>query len=243
MQAAQGDGFNWTPHVIGLAKNTAVEWARDIPVVKGYTYAGVRRVAVSGSYETLTQNLPDTLRQFSGRLVGTGSEGPGYFYLTRIQVEAESRLGIGVSAERVAQELTERLPADAHVQLRGGLGGNYWPDSPVTGQLDEILDLNAFGFGLDFAIGFGFQYAEDMQNPYLTKGQVFLRAGMSGLGGAFVSAAAVGVFCGPGAPVCAIFAGVAGGIVWTSIGQPLVFRASIFQPSNRNLKSIHIPSG
>jgi hypothetical protein len=181
----------------------------------------------------------NTLQQFPGRFVGNDLNG-SLFYLTQIQVEAQSALGIGVAARNTARELTNALPEGSLVQVRGGLDG-YVSAQPMTGQLDEVVRLNGIGFGFDFVIGFGFQYAQDRHNPYLTTGQVVLRAGTSGVGGAVASALAVSALCGPGAPVCVVLAGVGGGLIWAEFVQPRVFQISIFQPADRNLKQLSLP--
>ncbi len=220
---------------MGFAKNTAVELARDISVITGYTYEGIRRIAVRGSYQTLMQNLPDALQEFPGRLVGSDPE--AMFYLTRIRVQADAPLQIGVRARQLAQELTEGLPDDSLVQMRGGLSGYVRTADAIPGKLDDVINLNYIGFGLDFAIGFAFQFGQDYGNPYLSTGQVVGRSITSGLGGALTSGVAVLVFCGPSAPVCAVAAGVAGGLVWSTIGQPFVYqRIPFLLPSPRNLK-------
>ena len=195
-EAAQSDAFNLTPHAVGFAKNTAVELARDISVITGYTYEGIRRIAVRGSYQTLTQNLPDALQEFPGRLVGSDPE--AMFYLTRIRVQADTPLQIGVRARQLAQELTEGLPDGSLVQTRGGLSGYVRTADAIPGKLDDVINLNYIGFGLDFAIGFAFQFGQDYGNPYLTSGQAVLHAGVSGVGGAATSLLIVSAFCGPG---------------------------------------------
>jgi hypothetical protein len=243
LQSAAGDAFNWLPHFVNLAENTAVESARNLSVVTGYIYEGVRPVAVRGSRDTLTHHLPDALQEFPGRFVG--SDPNDMFYRTRIRVRADSELRIGVRAREMATELTNAMPPGSRVQLRGGLEGHNWVVGQTWGQLEDVARLNkirsGLGFGFDFVIGVGFQFSHDIQNPYLTPQQVVLRAGASGVGGAVVSALAVSAFCGPGAFACAIFAGVGGGMAWSVVVQPLVFQAGIFQPSERNLEQLTMP--
>jgi hypothetical protein len=111
----------------------------------------------------------------------------------------------------------------------------------MTGQLDEVVRLNGIGFGFDFVIGIGFQYAQDYRNPYLTEGQVIGRSVVSGLGGAGFSYGAVLFVCGATAGIpCAILAGVGGGIVWSVAGQPLVFQWLGIEPAGRNLNPVNI---
>jgi hypothetical protein len=201
--------------MVGLAKNTAVEAARVLPVVNGYTYTGIRRVAVRGSYETLSQGLPEALQRFPGRLVGNDLDG-SLFYLTKIQVEAQSALGIGVAARNTARELTNALPEGSLVQVRGGLDGDY-AAHPISGSLDEVAGLKGLrvglGIGLDLGIGFAFQYAQDSQNPFLTPEQSLRRSAAAGIGGALTSLGATFVFCGATAGIgCAILAGTVGSI-------------------------------
>jgi hypothetical protein len=244
-QAAAADPFNWAPHFVNLVENTAVESARNLSVVTGQIYEGVRPVAVRGSHHTLTHHLPDALQEFPGRFVG--SDPNDMFYRTRIRVRADSELRIGVRAREMATELTNAMPPGSRVQLRGGLEGHNWVVGQTWGQLEDVAKWNNFraglGIGLDVAIGFGFQFAEDSRNPYLTSNQVIGRSLISGFGGAATSYYMALFVCGASGGIpCVVIAGTVGGIAWVTLGQPLAFQLIPgLQPSERNLQQLYGP--
>ncbi len=98
------------------------------------------------------------------------------------------------------------------------------------------------GFVTDFGLGFGFQYLDDLQNPYFTPGQRIGRAGLSGLGGGALSTlggvlgGALG--CGPAAPICITVGALGGGLFWGYV-QPMVFDAIPALAPTRNLAPIN----
>jgi hypothetical protein len=244
LQAAASDPFNWAPHFVNLVENTAVESARNHSVVTSRIYEGVRPVAVRGSRHTITHHLPDALQEFPGRFVGIDPN--DMFYLTRMRVRANSELRIGSNARGMAAELTNTMPAGSRVWVKGGLDGPPRIVGEIRGPLEEVARKNkirsGLGFGLDFAIGFGFQFAEDSQNPYLTSNQVIARSIISGGGGAVFSSGAVLLACGASGGIpCVVIAGVGGGLTWAILGQPNVFQWLGLSPADRNLGALNVP--
>jgi hypothetical protein len=120
---------------------------------------------------------------------------------------------------------------------------------PLYIQLDDLPWWNIADFGLDFLLGTGFQYLEDVNNPRLTSTQVGVRAVVAGSGGAassFVGGAiglwVAGSICGPGAPICVAAFVVGGeflgGIAWSQLLQSFAFELIGVTPANLNLQPL-----
>ncbi len=152
----------------------------------------------------------------------------------------QSRMGSGrysykIWKRLVAANLEDEVESIAKRFGPFAAGGLYF-QAPHSGYGEYGLapiDLEAatgwskvLGIALDVGVNAGFQYLEDVNNPYLTGPQVVGRAGISGLGGAMSAVAVLRILGFVGCRsslVCGITAGVIGSIGWSKI-QPEVFK-------------------
>ncbi|GAB4415442.1 MAG: hypothetical protein Fur0044_10530 [Anaerolineae bacterium] len=142
-------------------------------------------------------------------------------------------LDFEAEAGRLAQSFE---PFGEVTRVQGFARGFYYAAEGIDPKVVARL-RGVFGVGLDAGIGAGFQLYEDWDNPNLTGYQKACRAGVSGGGSALFAGVAAAIFCGEtGGVGCLIIAGIGGGLVWSEVGQPIVFEKlfpGIFQPANK----------
>jgi hypothetical protein len=241
------NSFNWIPAVVSLVQNTAVSLAGKASAVVGSHYTAEAIIATTGSRSVLTNRFPARLNRFPSRYVRTFSDIPGEIHhirLSKIRVQADSLGGLNRAVDDILDELATTLPLSARTRFRG-FGGSV-REYNVWGEVDDVVKGKVFrqsvGHLLTFGIEFGFQFAEDRQNPYLTTGQVWGRSLVSGGAGTFFA----GIFAVGGTAICnlpcGVVGGVAGGTVWSQWIKPIVFQAiPSLQPADRKLQPLNIP--
>ena len=119
-------------------------------------------------------------------------------------------------------------------------------DQVISTSTEEIsprfalLGSKFWGGVTDGALSFGFQYLEDLQNPYFTTKQRLGRAAVASTGGIlagyFGTVIGTSLGCGPYAPLCIAGSSLALGAIWGFGLQPMIFEAiPDLQPPPRNL--------
>jgi uncharacterized repeat protein (TIGR01451 family) len=243
---AATSSFNWTPSAVSFVYGTTTQLVGLTPKFIGKSYSGYALVEVMASRSALTRNwrkLDETIRvAFTSPAFGA-TEGKRIFF---------TRVGIIPLAGNSLDDLT-RASDDVVRSLQNGLPGKgpwaarissqvyegaSWSNYKLYNQLDNWNGIvTGIGAGLDFVLGFGFQLHNDYESPYLSTGQVFVRATLSGGLGAGVSFAfGIGgnFLCGP---PCAVLGAVGGGILWSEFFQPIIFESPLspLKPAPRNL--------
>ncbi|MCP5094834.1 MAG: hypothetical protein GY943_04705 [Chloroflexi bacterium] len=215
------------------------EFGKTFRVVTGYKTSGIASYYYV-DYATSTFR-PDKITKFGFESIHPRSiltelvQGFNYYVLGAITPEQYVARTRGIY--KAGPTGRQNLPLDRPYDLTD--------HSVVNGVYDDLPILrglrSALGFGIDFGIGAGFQYLDDMNNPYLTGKQKVGRSLVSGTGGA-TTAIGLGIVVGCGASVvCGVTAGVIGGIIWTVWGQPFVFeQLGDSVAPHRNLKALGI---
>lgn len=145
------------------------------------------------------------------------------------------------ATDEIVASLEDVLPSQGpwSARVASRVTAHTWQITKSYNELDNWSGkATRVGFGLDFVIGFGFQWANDYGSPYLTPVQVGFRSVTAGVGsGVFGGVGGlIGGLCGPAAVICVPVGAVVGGIIWSEYIQPFVFQAfPIYQPADRHL--------
>jgi hypothetical protein len=183
------------------------------------------------------------------------TNGRNFYQRIGIQpLSGSSRAELTQAVEELTRTINNRLvqegPWAAQItsQIRGKSVTPHFQQYKARAGWGRAITIG--GAGLDFALGAGFQLHEDWGSPYLSWTQVGMRTGVAGAGNAVsgilfavAGGAALGWLCGPGVVVCApigaIGGAVAGGLTWSTWGQPFVFSLPFFRPADRNLRPLN----
>jgi RHS repeat-associated protein len=228
-QTASSNAFNWTPHAISLMKNWAVESTAKISVRTGYRHTAEVTFEIIATKSRLTDIFGQIELVSAGRTVGRTRQ--LYKHVINVPVAGSSRGQLYAEAVSEQAKLLKKLPGRSWAEL-----SSHWPlGNPKTKAINGLLgDLagfkglkTGFAFGLDALIGGGFQYLDDLQNPYLREDQRLVRAGISGTGGATFAVIATLACIGSEGILCPVVAGSIGGLAW------LPFQDTAFSLANR----------
>lgn len=223
--SSSGWNYNLLPDVVGIIKTWAdkrykvqIGQALERLIPRRYNIPvnyGTALISLSTSKDTLSNpRFTSLLDSLNGRVSWTSSN------LVRLNIPIKGVLDFEAEAGRLAQSF-EPFGEVTRVQgfARGFDLAAEGIDPKVVVRLGKVL-----GASLDVGIGAGFQLYEDWDNPNLTGYQKAYRAGVSGGGSALFAGVAAAIFCGEtGGVGCLIIAGVGGGLVWSEVGQPIVF--------------------
>ena len=238
----RGRGFP-VAEVVGVSKDIAFQVLGRRSIQTGVREFARLRVTASRTALTRNQYIPRQIRDLYGlNIVGLGSHG---------RYVAES-MELGIEQAEAFKEYLDIVLPKGYGRGLGEAEIIARRLDPVHTRLGEIPWWNIADFGLDFLLGSGFQYLEDVNNPRLTSTQIGVRVFVAGTGGALLSAlggALGGVFasslCGPGAPICAIVLVVGvvggefvGGLVWNAV-QPHAFEIIGQTPADWNLRPLN----
>jgi hypothetical protein len=142
----------------------------------------------------------------------------GFFTITGESIE-----GLRHNADDIIAALGKDLPDSGPWASSVILKELNIIDTPLYEALGDLTVFRALktglGTGIDFSLGFVFQYLEDVQNPYLNQRQITSRALISGSGGALFALVAVAACPETAGIGCAVAAGTAGGVTWSLLIQ------------------------
>ena len=246
-EAAQSNAFNWTPSAVSFSYGLTTQLAgRYGSLVTGVHHTGYGLIETTGSYSALTRNfrsLPSSVKQLFDEPAFAFVENGRNFYTRRGLIPSANRSldDLYKATDEIVTSLEDVLPGHGpwSARVSSRITAHTWQIYKRLNQLDNWgSSVARIGAGLDFAVGFGFQLANDYGSPYLTPIQVGFRSITAGSGSAIFGGAGglIGGLCGPAAVICIPVGAVVGGIVWSEYVQPFIFQASpIYQPADRNL--------
>ncbi len=248
-QAVQGNTFNWIPSTVsfgyGLTTQLAGKYGHS---VTGIHHTGYGLIEVTASNSALTRNfrsLPNSFKKYFNEPVFSFAENGRNFYTRHGLVPSANRSlhELYKATDEVVASLQDILPRHGpwSAKISSQITTHTWQISKRLNQLDNWKSsVTRIGTGLDFAIGFGFQFANDYGSPYLTFEKTVLRSTVAGTGSALLGGVggAIGFLCGPAVIICTPVGSVVGGLVWSELIQPRIFQLSILKPEEKNLQPL-----
>ncbi len=257
-QAAAGSGFNAIPSAISFIYGTTTSIVTHVlePRLTTQAYAGYSTVTITASRNAfrantrLTRAMNSLDTNFSTPISAGVDDGRAYYEsIGLISLAAKSQDDLYKLSDDIIRGLGNALPRGSYTSAKVGGAVTNITKTEFGAPLQKWKGaVTGIGAGIDFAVGFGFQIANDWGNPYLSSNQIGGRAIVAGGGsaissflGGFTGGAALGALCGPGVVICspigAVIGAVGGGVLWSEIVQPWIFQAPSFLPK-RNLRPL-----
>jgi hypothetical protein len=249
-QGAANGGFSRISSSVsfsyGLTTQLIEEYRRSVTLHR----TGYGLIEATASRSALTRNfrsLPDSVKRYFTEPAFAFTENGRDFYTRRgVVPSANSSLeDLYRTTDEIVASLEDVLPSQGpwSARVASRVTAHTWQITKSYDELDNWSGKVTYaGAGLDFVIGFGFQWANDYGSPYLSLEQVILRSTIAGGGSVLFGGlgGAAGAFCGPAAFICVPLGAVAGGVVWSELFQPLIFQAPFLQPEDRKLKLLGV---